>query len=267
VPEPTTNLSRDDLESEVGIYLGYGAGALAGDVAWSAEQQADVRRVMQIGVNLFTQPAEAKGVPAGYEWTFLRPTIDLELASGADSLPLPAEVAGLDGKVTVVSETGGYCPVAVTNAGMVQVLRARSPTLAGRPDCCAVRPLRGTGADRGQRFELAVYPAADAAYTLRAAVVLVPDALSGARPFAYGGAVHAETLRAAVVAAAELFKDDTRGPRWQHFQERLAVSVALDRGRAGERHGYNGDRSDALAAGRGYGRNRFTATFQGVEYD
>ncbi len=116
--------------------------------------------------------------------------------------------------------------------------------MTGRPMIAAERPLRGTSLTEGQRSDLIVYPLPDQAYVLSFQYWLVADATSGTRPYAYGGASHAETVQASCIAAAELYQDNQRGPRWAYFMERLGASIAQDRKRAPSTVGYNGDRSD-----------------------
>jgi hypothetical protein len=115
-----------------------------------------------------------------------------------------------------------------------------------------------------------VWPFADEDYTVEFTYYLIPDALSGAAPYAYGGAAHAETILASCKAAAERDLDDiTDGPQMRNFRERLAASVAHDRRFKPQHLGYNADRSDRRGwrDGRRHGWDGAVATWNGVEPD
>lgn len=154
----------------------------------------------------------------------------------------------MEGEV-VATTSGNTVGVALTHTNIERLLKARAaqPDREGFPELVAVVPLKGT--QGGQRFRLEVFPEADADYTLRFAYEVVPDAISGARPYHYGGAQHTELFLASCIAAAELFKDDNRGPRWAYFMERLAASVSLDRRSRPQSYGQNLDRSMAAFGG------------------
>ena len=97
----------------------------------------------------------------------------------------------------------------------------------------------------GQRFELLFDPTPDAAYRITGRYQALLGKLTATNIYPAGGAPHAETLKAAIQAAAELSMDDTRGPYHERFMERIAASVAYDRQAfAPANLGYNGDRSD-----------------------
>jgi len=108
----------------------------------------------------------------------------------------------------------------------------------------ALQPIKGTTGTQGQRWQLFVFPKSDAAYTLQFQYYLLPDYLSGAFPYAYGGAQHAETLLAACKAVAELELDDAEGPQAASWQRMLATSIELDRRNKPQNLGYNRDMSD-----------------------
>jgi hypothetical protein len=65
--------------------------------------------------------------------------------------------------------------------------------------------------------------------------------LRSGTPYPLGGMNHAETILYACLAAAELQKDDDRGPRWETFKELLIASIDMDRRGRPDNIGYNGD--------------------------
>lgn len=81
----------------------------------------------------------------------------------------------------------------------------------------------------GQRFQLIIWPSVTSAGTIIATYTANPSAITDSEPYPLGGEQHAETLLAAVLAAAELYMNDERSVHRDTFKERLWASVALDR--------------------------------------
>ncbi len=256
--EPTLAFSYATLQSEVGLFLGWGRGSDFGDTAWDSQTEAIIVTLVKSGYHQFlntpavpnvgSQPA----VAAGYRWSFLTPTASLALAEDAQTIPLPDDFGGFEGQITVLTSDSTSQPWTIqwANEGVLRNRYAVMPDTTGPPMMVAQRPVKGTTPTAGQRFELFVFPIADQDYTLQGTYYVNPDALSDTFPFPYGGAQHAETLKASCIAAAELYLDDMRGPRWQYFLERLQASIAVDRRSKSPRVGYNRDRSDSAEANR-----------------
>lgn len=264
--EPTLSLKKSEFEAEVGLFLGYGRGEEFGDPEWSDQQTAAIESVVRSGLRQFYFPPPMDGV--SYDWSFLRPAKDLTLALAATAVDLPDDFGGFEGELTLQASDRVYCSVAITNEGVIDAYYAENADTTGQPRMAAVRPLRGTGSSRGQRFDLYVWPAADQAYTLRFQYYLVPDALTGTRPYAYGGAEHAETILESCLAIAEERLDDARAVHAMKFRERLAASISLDRRKKAQHLGYNGDGSDnPWRVRRRDRRGDVVVTFDGSEYE
>jgi hypothetical protein len=244
VSESTLSLKLSDLAAEVGLFLGYGRGAEFADVAWSAHQAAAIESIVRSGLRQFYYPPPLDNSGSAYEWSFLKPVADLTLAAAGSVVTLPDDFGGFDGDVTVTTDGAGWCPLQLVGEGLVRQRHAEASTSTGRPQMASVRPVKGTGPTRGQRFELYLWPAADGEYALRAAYYLIPEALTGARPYAYGGAPHVETILESCLAIAEQRLDDASSVHSEKFKERLAASVSHDRRLKPQLLGYNGDRSD-----------------------
>lgn len=82
-------------------------------------------------------------------------------------------------------------------------------------------------ATTGQRGELLLWPKPDAIYTLHYRYGVLPDALTSTY-YPYGGMQHAETIKAACLAEAEVHVDGQPGAWEVRFQERLAASMIAD---------------------------------------
>lgn len=230
------SLKKADYEEAVGYYHGFGFGESAGEAAWDASQQRVIDQDVRSGLRKFYYPVLPGG--AVYEWSFLKPTATLTLESGATSLLLPDDFNGsLDTVLVQVSGSQGY-EVRVGNRA--RYLLTTYPDASGRPEHLEVEAVKGAN-----RHRLHVYPAADEGYTLLAPYSIDPKALSGDRPYVYGGPAHHETVKEACLAAAELTRDDLQdGPHAVEFARRLLASVAQDRKMKPRYLGYNADRSN-----------------------
>ena len=247
--EPTLSLAKDDLESLIGDFLGYGFGAKFGDVAWDTTQQRVITEVRHSGERQFYEPPaipELK-VPAGYKWSFLQPVAALTLHQNTALLPMPDDFGGFEGEITISIPTGvAWWPVKLGSIGDVYQQTAKYPTTTGRPWLACLEALKGTGPFTGSRSQLHVWPIPDQEYRIQFRYYLCPDAMTDANPYCYGGTVHADTIKASCLAVAEVERDDMVGVRDQRWKERLATSVAIDKRMKPQTHGYNGDRSDRL---------------------
>jgi len=265
--ESTLATTLDELNAEVGVFLGWGQGAPFGDQAWSSYQAARIKSFVKAGIHqVYFPPPDANGEV--YEWSFLRPTTTVTLANAATVIPLPDDFGGIEGKVMILSPAQFLAAISVTGEGVVQEQAARFQSSTGAPQMVAVQPLRGVRQDRGQRFQLIVWPTADQAYTLELQYHILPNFLDGTCPYTYGGAAHAQTFVESCLAMAEQRGDDMAGVHRALFMERLAASIAQDKKNKPQKLGYNADRSDGLTnRGRWPWRDdAYTVTYNGVTY-
>lgn len=269
MPESSLSLSFGDLCSEVGLFLGYGRGAEFGDKAWTSPQQANIESSVRSGLRQFYFPPPVGNEPAAYEWSFLKPVATIAIINGAQSVEMPDDFGGFEGPITLVTPTGRLCYIIpLVGEGQVRRRYTDSPNSTGQPEMVALVPLKGTTATKGQRFDLTFYPAANQAYTVEFPYTILPDALSGSRPYAYGGMTHAETILESCLAIAEQRIDDAVSVHSQKWMERLAASISADRKFKAQALGYNDDRSDARRTWGRYPRRRdnYSVTFNGVQY-
>lgn len=136
---------------------------------------------------------------------------------------LPDDFGGLNGDVYFEADNNLWAPL--RSVGVAQILHERQKTSAsGRPTMYAIGPL--SIATTGQRFDIMAWRTPDANYTLKIPYNVLPDALTtGIYP--YGGAAHAETLKAMCLAAMERSKMDTVKYQ-QEAQKMLALSIRRD---------------------------------------
>lgn len=247
--ESSLNLKKADLESKVGIFLGWGGGENLADTPWTTMQKNRIKDAVDSGYRQFITPSPDQN-GASHDWSFLRPVASIALANGSQTVQLPDDYGSLEGTITVTqSSTDSMWPVQVTGEGRIREMYAKLPSATGRPVWAAERPIRGTGHERSSRYELVVYPEANEAFTLEFSYYLLPEALTDANPYCYGGMQHAETILESCLAVAEERINDERGLHSQKFVERLAASMAIDRRNKAQLLGYNGDRSDVRDSG------------------
>jgi hypothetical protein len=259
--ESTLALKLVDLSAEVGLFLGWGRGNIPPytDPPWSSQQQAAITSAVASGLRQFYFPPPMEGMTVSYNWSFLTPTAQLDLPANAMTVQLPDDFGGFEGQITITSQpTLVWYPIKLTNEGMIREQYAQTPLMSGRPLMAAVRPKKGTGATQGQRFELFVFPNPDIDYTLTFIYYILPDYLTGATPYAYGGATHIETILESCLAIAEQRLDDSSTVHSAKFQERLMASITMDRRNKPQQLGVNWDRSDQTQGWRPYPFNHFS---------
>lgn len=260
----TLAYNMDDLKAEVGSHQGYGMGTTRGDSAWTTFQDNRITLFVKEGLNQFYYPA-ADEAGAVHSWSFLQPRVSLTLASGANTLVLPPDFGGFEGPLTVsVDGESRFQVIRLTGEAEVRKQFNSLPDTTGRPLLAAVRPLKDN--TEGQRFELYVWPTADAAYTVDGTAYIHPNYLTAASPWVYGGPEHASTVLMSCLAAAEQIEDNEVGPKARLFQERLRTSLAMDRRLKPAHLGYNGDRSDEMDRYHGYMQSFPKVTYNGVLY-
>lgn len=263
--ESTLTLTYFDFLGEVGSFLGYGRGDDGdnADPAWTASQEAAVTKSVAAGQRQFYFPPPLEGERHAHEWSFLKPVGSVTLADGDSSAQCPEDFGGFDGPITItVSGSTTNRTLTLVGEGVVRRAQAENPDTTGMPQMVALRPLKGLGLSKGQRFELVVWPEADDSYVLQFAYTILPDAISGAKPYSYGGTQHVETVLASCLERAEFYRDNARGVCWLNWQERLAASVSIDRRMRPVVVGRNADRPGSWEwAGSDYWQ---TVTYDGV---
>ncbi len=230
--ESTLTVAFQELQAEIGGYLGYGKGTNFGDIAWDTRKQGIIDSLTKKGLRRFYFSAKLPNDPTNHDWSFLHPEASLAFASGSQTIPLPDDFRGLsrDGEISATTEVFQPWPVRIVSDGFIRQRYNDWPSVTGRPEFAAVKPIKGTGPTQGQRFELFLYPQAEQDYTIYFNYELAPDCLTGALPFCYGGPQHSGTILQACLAAAERDLDNIgNGPNEQHYLMLLDASIAADR--------------------------------------
>jgi len=246
--ESTLSLRYADLQAEVGFFLGWGRGNTPPytDRAWTATQLQSINVTLASGLRRFYFPTLiVNGQTVTHDWSFLQPTSSITVPTGQQEWEMPDDFAGVNGIVTVGTSPAQFpWELRPGNEGTIRQAYQANSTATGRPQMIAFAPIRGTSPQASNRYKLLVYPITDGEYVFQMTYYVNPDFLSGARPYVYGGASHAETVLAGCKAAAEEALNDTSGLWQQRFMERLRSSIDQDRRVRPALVGYNGDRSD-----------------------
>lgn len=232
---PSLGLTLHSLRAEVADFLGIGRDA----ANWSADEIARLDSYIASGLRSFYYPPSVQG-ERPHQWSFFKPVYTLTLTVGTSAYDMPADFAYLAGPVTLSDGTRQW---SVRLAGETQV-RGAALLASTVPRYVAVVPKVSTGAAE-QGYQLLVSPPPDVAYVLTFRYAVMPQAFSTYRPVPLGGAVHAETIREACLAAAETDADDTVGAHAAKFEQRLTASIQQDKAvSTADYYGYNGDRSN-----------------------
>lgn len=241
--ESNLSVKVSDLEGEVGIFAGWGRDP----DGWDEEQTDILKSCVRSGLRTFYFPPPLDPSGDSYDWSFLRPFATLTLPSGENELMLPDDFGGMEGQLLIQSPTNfDMTAIDHQNEGTVRQALAEAPDSTGAPIIFAVVAIKGTKLTEGQRYKLVFFPVADTAYTLQLQYYLIPNALDGTRPYAYGGASHAETILESCKAAYEAQQDDSDGLHQKLFMQRLATSISVDRRFKPQKFGPNLDHSDEM---------------------
>jgi hypothetical protein len=98
--EPTLSLTRDQLNAEVGFFLGEGADP----AGWSAGVLATIGRIVSSGLRNFYVPQPLPG-DTRHEWSFLRPQVEMDTVA-----PYATGTVAVTNGNAVVTLSGGTWP-------------------------------------------------------------------------------------------------------------------------------------------------------------
>lgn len=243
--ESNLNLKVTDLRGEVGRFLGWGRDA----ARWSASKLEEIDTLVSSSLRKFYFQAQLNPQDGAHQWTFLKPVADIVLTIGAETAVLPDDFGGFDGVGVVRSgdQSSGFWPIRQGDDRQIRSQYAASGSVTGRPVRFAEEQIKGTTLTKSNRSRLLVYPVPDAEYTISVAYSILPDYLTAANPYPYGGAAHAETMKAGARAAAEVYLDGKADVESANYLQCLSASIQYDRRHQPKTLGVNTDRSDYLA--------------------
>jgi len=194
----------------------------------SAEEKQSIQDCIRCGLRWFYFPTGE----LTHAWSFLRRYLEISVKAGEVWYELPRDFAGFAGAPALSNAEN---PLAITDESGIR-LRTNKGQESSPPRYTAVR----TAEIRGNTgYQIGLFPACTATDENVQAVIQIwyvfePPIISADNPWAYGSGVHAETIMAACLAAAEQqMNPETMaqegGVHWQYFQQQLAGSVATDK--------------------------------------
>ena len=218
--ESSLSVTFDDLEIEVGSYLGW---PLDSD-DWTADQDIHFGQLLKRGLRWFYYPMKPES-DERYSWSFMLQTGSLSLTNADADYDLPDDFAGIvDGDVlfSATNRRVSKCP-------MDRLLNLRAVEGGtGVPKYFAVRA-KAVAPTTGNRYEMIFHPTPNASLTAVFRYPIAANVIDGTNKYPLGGALHSETIIAAVLAAAEERMDDSaKGERFEKFQQLLAASIRAD---------------------------------------
>lgn len=245
--ESTLAAQLSDLQQRVTAFMGWP------NPPTDSQMIAALREIVAEGIRQVVVPPPLQEGGPSYDWSFLHPTSTLDFPQNATAINLPDDFGGCEGPITIQTTATTAQPWRIEwrNEGQIRQMYAQAPQVTGPPMFASVSPLRNPGGQQGQRWELLIYPGADQDYTLQVQYYILPDYLTGATPYPYGGAAHASLYLESCLAIAEQYQDDAMSIHTIKFKERLAASIGQDRKNKPQKIGYNGDRSDRIEMNRG----------------
>lgn len=221
--EPNLSLTYLDIQKRVALDLGY---TLA-STEWDPDQKRQIELVVNDGLARFYRPVSQSAV---YEWSFLKPTASLTLASGTSNYDLPDSFEGVVDRFVVLSGSGTSTALELVAYEELIAVRSSEAASNATPRFVAIRP-KAASADSFQstRWEAVFYPTPNATLTVQYHYPVSPNIPTSDASFVLGGAAHAQTIVASCLAYSEmLLKPQSDGARQQDYQARLAASIAFD---------------------------------------
>lgn len=234
---PDLGLTFLELKRYVGRYLGFDRDP----TNWSANESTDVNDVIKDGLRLFYRPPRLPEEGKAYQWSFLRPHGNVTMMPSQDDYLMPEDFAGIDGALYFVQADFATIEVTIVNEHRIRALRQRHwyNTTQYYPRYAAIIPNQTEG-ESTQRYTMMVWPKPDNSYTMNYKYFARQRCMGEDTEVPLGGGEHAETIKAACIAAAEAHLDDEVGPKRAIFLDNVRASVDFDRKASSpETLGYN----------------------------
>lgn len=232
--ESALSLGYPDIAQEVSEYLGYDP-TIAN---LGTDELRHVNGACDSGLRMFLGGVDPR-TKRGYRWSFLDATATITTVSGTESYDLPDDYASHRSPVYFPTGTG-YRPVEITSKSRITRARAVDDS-SGTPVMAAITAVSSDGTS-GQRFQISFYPTPDSAWAMSMEYsILTSMRLRTGTPYPLGGMEHAETIKYACLAAAEVKHSGARGDMYATFIDLLIGSIEADKRKYPDRLGYNGD--------------------------
>ncbi len=213
-------ITYDELQREIGRFLGYSRTP----TDWDTTESQDVADIIRGGLRGFYFPSEAQ-----HRWSFLCPTVSLDLLPGTREYELPEDFVGFASSLTFSQGDDNGRLSEVDSDEMRTV--SSNELLSGTPKYFAL----SSKAQSVDRYEITVYPTPDKAATLRYSYQQEPAELSNLNPLHLGSAAHSELVLASCLMVADRMLnkeglDPTGGLYAARYISLLKSSISVDGG-------------------------------------
>lgn len=258
-------MTYNDLRDRIGDMFAYGYDTTiwAGD----AEKTARVERMLVDGLNNFYKPPILPPATEQHSWSFLRPTVTIDLLTGVSEYDLPTDFAYFNGALTYAPGVNILYPKLRIIGEEDVRFELQTTAATGRPMVGAVRAKNSTGVHT-TRWELIVAPIPDEDYQVKGSMTILPVVPGATGDVPLGGQPHEQTLIESCLAQVEIYEEYQDRRHTERFKECLAASISHDnRVTCPATVGYMGDNSCELWERRGlHGHSENITTYNGVEY-
>lgn len=232
---------------------------------WTDSQKFVITQVVTSGVAQVYSPPPVNGEKIAPDWTFLKPVTEVSLPAGSQMIRMPDDFGSVDGPIAVKTSTTTGTPWLIywRNEAWILQLYQPNPQVTGPPKFAAECVIRDINPPAGQARGLVFFPIPDQDYILQVKYSIIPERLSGAQPFPYGGPRYRELFIASCLAFSEQKFDNARGVMTKRFDEMLLAAVSEDNKNRPQNLGYNGNNEGP--AWRGYRHDNPLAFFYNDE--
>src|SRR4051812_44604148 len=123
----TLRAAFKDLQGSIGFFLGWGRGADNGEEEWDDNKKRTITQLTKSGMRKFYY--------CGFNWSFLKPIVQLTLSEGSSTVTLPEDYQSAEGDV-IPSVSGGssFVPLKFMPVGLIYQKEAAFPGSTGRPE-------------------------------------------------------------------------------------------------------------------------------------
>lgn len=233
--ESTLSVDINSLRLDVALFLGWPRSISS----WSATQLSDFDTIAKGALRVFYFPPISPQQPY-YEWSFMRKTGTITLATDDFDYDLPDDFSGtiLDDSVSWGQDEDKRKLKKIPESDLRQ-LRSMDDQ-SNEPKYYSVRN-KAHDPTAGQRWEFLVYPTPRAAENTKVITfryAYVPDTISNTNIYPVGGAQYGEVIREAFLAQSEnVFEDDNQGVHNRKFAEMLTTAIRNDEERKANNRG------------------------------
>lgn len=231
--DSTLTLGWTELKQAVGHFIGYGS--VVG--SWSTVQEDEIELIVQTGYRRVLYPPAAGVIPAGFEWSFLRPSTTLPIVADDGDYDLPDDYGRVVGEFHYAADEH---KASIRIISLAALLDMRSHSDQNSYPTFAATRFKSSDGTAGQLQEALFYPEPDDDYTLHYCYDAYTGQLSDTIAYPLGGMRMSELYKASCLAAAEIRNNEEAGLQNSLFQALLVTEVVHDTKRGTQHFGQMG---------------------------